>query len=375
MILAQFMIYCVNFSPKIFNFTFQILSCRKMYSKSTSFSPTQLFRNMAHTLIMRLERCAGHILLIAFINNYWQVYHICIGKIQPGSWLGEYRYVLNLHGEHLSSFRLTLRKRKTVGGLRPPQLSPVPKVEEKNEDLDEEPKDRQSGICHSMSSKHLRRIVNVNCPNGKKRLPKFYLYCHKPSQVASAILLFLPDMENLRKLGVSEIDKAFLQLRKYEELRQRPNQNPEDTSVLAEYLHLFDEMYFCGALANLIYVEVAPRGFEGLETTDYGDFCSHRDGGLWTPHVDFQGRIRIGDLKEQKRFSDPETRLHHYLGTLLHEAIHAMFELYVCYGHRRCRSREIRYMDWDGHGKLFTKVAARIEVATEILHKGSLSIR
>jgi hypothetical protein len=107
---------------------------------------------------------------------------------------------------------------------------------------------------------------------------------------------------------------------------------------------------------------------------DYGDFCSHRHYQIWTPRPGFEGRIRIANLKEKEKYSNPEVRLHHYLGTLIHEAIHAMFEFYVCYKHRRCKSRERKYLDRDGHGKLFVEVAVRIEDATETLHKGCLSI-
>jgi hypothetical protein len=216
---------------------------------------------MTSAFVVRLEGCAGHILLILFLKNCWQVLHIYAGNNSSPSifrlykvteltqrvpLLENYRYAVALHRDRLLWSRLTPRKRKTEGGLRLPGWSLTPKVEQNENGLDDEPRAAQSGTRPSMRSPHLRRIININRLNEKERRPKFYLSCHKPSQLASAILFFLPEKGNLLKRGVSEIDKAFAYMRKYEELRQRPNQDPEDANVLLEYLHLFDKMYFCG---------------------------------------------------------------------------------------------------------------------------------
>jgi hypothetical protein len=278
---------------------------------------------MTSAFVVRLDRYAGHILLILFLENCWRVLHIYAGNnsslsmfrlykvtelTQHVQLLENYRYAVALHRGRLLSSRLTPRKRKTEGGLRLPGWSPTPRVEQNENGLDDEPRAAQSGTRPSVRSPHLRRIINITRPNEKKRRPKFYLSCHK---------FFLPEKGNLLKRGISEIDKAFVSVRKYEELRQRPNQDPENANVLLEYLHLFDKMYFCGALGDLVYVEVAPRGFDGLEMNDYGDFCSHRDYQILTPRPGFEGRIRIANLKEKEKYSDPEVRLHHYLGTLI----------------------------------------------------------
>lgn len=123
--------------------------------------------------------------------------------------------------------------------------------------------------------------------------------------------------QRFERRGVPETNQAFAQIRKYDELRQRPNQDLEDASVLLEYLPLFDEMYFCEALGDRVCVEVAPRGFVRLEDTDFGDFWSHRAGSLWTPRPEFEGRIRIVNLACKEKYSDLDVWFHHYLRTLL----------------------------------------------------------
>jgi len=247
------------------------------------------------------------------------------------------------------SSEILLQQRKTVEGIKLLSSAGADQGRAAEKSADQKLTTNRSCTVALAKRKHLSEILNINQSHGRQTHPRFSLYSHKPSQVASAVLFFLPGP----MVRVSEIDDAFVHIKWYEEMRKRPNQNPEDPGLLSEYLHLFDNMYFCGALGNLLSVEIGQRGFEGMGKKDFGDLIIRKGRSDWELPTGVEGRLRISNLKDLKRFSDPDVRLHHYLGTLLHEAVHAIFDPYVCIKHRRCKLLERECLDIDGHGTLF----------------------
>jgi hypothetical protein len=103
----------------------------------------------------------------------------------------------------------------------------------------------------------------------------------------------------------------------------------------------------------------------------FGSFTGHKHDGFHKCNRAFEGRIQIRNL-EKFSPSDAKYRLHYYLGTLLYQAIHAGFCLYVCCYHTDCREQDVKDLGLDGHQRIWRQVATRIEDATDFLYRSRL---
>jgi hypothetical protein len=191
---------------------------------------------------------------------------------------------------------------------------------------------------------------------------QLHLYSHTSEQIVAAIKQYAtqppPFCINIQNDAILE----------YQKLRSRSEQNPDNPAVLLEYLNLFDDMFFMGGLKKLCYIEVHSV-LEGR----WGDCTSHQH----QPHFltfryPYEIRIRMRNLREHPKYRDPQVRLHNYLGTLLHECIHAIFGLYVCWSHQECQSHARESQGLRGHMHAWQDIAALLEDNTAKLPFGRL---
>lgn len=208
---------------------------------------------------------------------------------------------------------------------------------------------------------HLRPLTETS---------RISLYSHAPEQIAEFIRSVLP------KSFIPLTGEQQVAITIYNWMRSQHDVNPEDTNLLLEYFHVFDQLFFRGALRGLCFIQLLPFDPDSKGQEVLGDFTSHRCSGFNDRDFDraFEGRIRIGNLKNDKDFSNGEARLHQHLGTLLHEALHAIFEIYCCFSCSNCKRHDIETLGELGHGKQWQETAELIEESTASLHKGRLDL-
>jgi hypothetical protein len=201
----------------------------------------------------------------------------------------------------------------------------------------------------------------VTDPTG--RPPTLYLYSHTPEQVAEAIEYFLP------KSTDTMIQKQLEAMRTYERMRRRPVANPESANLLLQYLHIFDRLFFRGALKGLCCIEIV-KELPGA----VGDFTSHKNMEFNDFHRVFEGRIRILDLTNDPLYLDAKDRLQSYVETILHEALHGMFELYSCWKCGNCKSNFRNALGRFGHKGPWERSAELVEEASTMLYRGRIDL-
>jgi hypothetical protein len=102
-----------------------------------------------------------------------------------------------------------------------------------------------------------------------------------------------------------------------------------DVSVLAHYFNLFDQLFFFGSLRPLCEVSISRT--EAKDTYSNGARCEGfcADGSLMG--FKFWGKQREIVLYSREREGlSRSRRLECYLGVLLHEMLHAFFDLWGC---------------------------------------------
>jgi hypothetical protein len=141
-----------------------------------------------------------------------------------------------------------------------------------------------------------------------------------------------------------------------------PFQKLEEDIVIANYYDLFNTIFFYGSLKDYVKVEFNQNGL--LEPGLLG-LCSVPEGELPDPIPDnYAVWIQIVSLSEQEDYPSKYTRLMAYLGTLLHETMHAYFSVCVCTCSPACLSSLNLSYGRSGHGTLWQQAALHIELAT-----------
>lgn len=126
----------------------------------------------------------------------------------------------------------------------------------------------------------------------------------------------------------------------------------DDDDVLFDLYEIFDQIFFLGALRNLRTVEIVHhlRMDDALGTT-----TAANKGDQWNIFEDFACMIRIRRLPKSgcksRKYKFANGRLGSYVETLIHEMLHAFFNIYTC----RCEGCTNSSKDFDhfgntGHG-------------------------
>jgi hypothetical protein len=209
-----------------------------------------------------------------------------------------------------------------------------------------------------VNDQHLVGVIDRK-HRGGQFYRSLHLYSHTSEQVAAAIKSFITQPPEFLTSGQQ---KAIQQ---YRDLRALPDQNPEDLELLVKYFKTFDGMFFLGALENYCYIELVPPMSDVL-----GDCACHRSTDFDKFSLKYECRIRICDRSKKPECHDPFNRLEDNLETLLHECLHAMFGLYVCYAHEDCQDRAKSMEGIWGHMTAWQDAAVVIENATAELWYG-----
>ncbi|OWO97693.1 hypothetical protein B2J93_2453 [Marssonina coronariae] len=132
----------------------------------------------------------------------------------------------------------------------------------------------------------------------------------------------------------------------------------ESKSIFKTYYDALDTIFFFGSLKDLCKISICPP--RSLGRNRVGQFINFgvtgRDG--------YAGLIELEDTTE--RFVDPgvhtrKWRVHDYIETLLHEMLHAYFDIFACICHARCERRKKRALGTSGHGTAWQWAALAIE--------------
>jgi hypothetical protein len=145
-------------------------------------------------------------------------------------------------------------------------------------------------------------------------------------------------------------------------LLHSPFQKLEEESVMTNYYDIFNTIFFYGSLKDYVKVDFNLNGL--LEPGLLG-LCSVPEDELPDPIPDnYAAWIQIVSLSEQEDYPSKYTRLMAYLGTLLHEMLHAYFSVCVCTCSPACLSSLNLSYGRSGHGPLWQQAALHIELAT-----------
>lgn len=214
---------------------------------------------------------------------------------------------------------------------------------------------------------HRRILAHIHVMTGKFRALAA-LYSHRPQDVANAIISYLNDPPE------SSVQYREGLMAAYQALRSDADPDPESPELLNQYAKIFDGLFFFGSVWGFCSFEVVselPDGIQGV--------------GLATSPRPYKGCIveterectimllnrSLGPFE----IKDPYERLRKYLAVLLHEMIHAMFNLYVCFSCDECVKETWALEGMTGHGEAWQEVALLIEERCEELLDEDLDLR
>ncbi|KAH8679798.1 hypothetical protein BGZ60DRAFT_428098 [Tricladium varicosporioides] len=220
------------------------------------------------------------------------------------------------------------------------------------------------GQPHSESDlvRILRRLTAIGV-----HLPKINIYKNHPS---SNIYPF--SFSPIELSGAIQSTRATFYInssqrggiREYRNLRKASSLAiPEDVNVLKKYYLAFNRIFFMGALKNLCDIQLhPPNSFMNGECYTYITLDSE--------HIppNSASMIRLYNRSQKPGYEDQEYRLKCYLGTLLHEMLHAFLAIFSC----RCTTFDCKSLFSDhvgcyGHLTAWQDAAHAIENATEVL--------
>jgi hypothetical protein len=147
-----------------------------------------------------------------------------------------------------------------------------------------------------------------------------------------------------------------------ENLNIFPTRHALDSWNVQKYFELFNKIFFFGALTEdfceLKFVEEV-----GVSREEWHRNSTHDDAEGYTTdprrRLRYRGRTKIS-IFEQKDDVSKATLLRRYLGTLLHEMIHAFIHIYICLS-PSCEAQTAQLEGSGGHGITWHRLALAFE--------------
>lgn len=102
-----------------------------------------------------------------------------------------------------------------------------------------------------------------------------------------------------------------------------------DGKVLAAYFELFDRLFFFGSLNGLCAITRSPR-ISSKNDFDGRTFYKENMGENNTPGAVFRGDLICDIIISTQDLPSRYERLRRYIGSLLHQMLHAFFQLWTC---------------------------------------------
>jgi hypothetical protein len=135
--------------------------------------------------------------------------------------------------------------------------------------------------------------------------------------------------------------------------------SPESSACLRPYFDLFNRMFFDESLAKSVCTfEMVHRGDRRWMLNSCARHFYGSAKQLIMPESPVHAKVKILLFENPKR--SKSTRLQSYVGALLHEMIHAYFQLYTC-SCRKCVDEERPLRGVTGHGIAWQRAAKVIE--------------
>jgi hypothetical protein len=207
---------------------------------------------------------------------------------------------------------------------------------------------------------HLREIT-LN----KTRYPSsdIVFMAHTPDQLSQTLKEFVSSTKRYgMNFGINSTQRTGIY--EYKKLRELPALDHLDEKVMKKYYLAFNKIFFLGVLKNMAVLEI-----HGAFPGRAGDCASH-DGGSRDVPPNTAHLIRLHPDRDNHDSS--EEFLKSYLGTLLHETLHAFLSSYSCHCSKECKDK---YKSRVGsHGHVWQESAHAIEKATAHLLNKTLSL-
>jgi hypothetical protein len=204
---------------------------------------------------------------------------------------------------------------------------------------------------------------------------KLSLYGHDPLQL-SMVLQSIAKRQGINLLrsqreGIIQFGELTRQL--------SPNQELENDLLLEQFFNVFSDIFFNSALRGLCKVQFYPQ----ISPQKHGECISPYHSLLGRQRIpeNFASLINLKSRVTDARFQNmnPAKRPRKYLGTLLHEMLHAFLGIYICDGKRcssrvECRNRYLTAIGRKGHKEEWQWAALEFEKAALALLGEELDI-
>jgi hypothetical protein len=139
----------------------------------------------------------------------------------------------------------------------------------------------------------------------------------------------------------------------------------ERNDILHKFFEIFNNLFFYGSLKDYVKVEFQPPWDVNQEIDGYCVSSSIYFEPQDAIPDNFAALIVLKDYSGDGHYRNRNSRMEFYLGTLLHEMLHAYFGIYLCQCSTSCRnSATMTTMGNSGHCTLWLKSAYAIEQAT-----------
>lgn len=188
--------------------------------------------------------------------------------------------------------------------------------------------------------------------------PKRGLYSYKPAQISSSLIKYTEELRNPNprlKRTMRQFNLQHHGLREWRRLESRKYEHWGAEELLCDYGKCFDNLFFGGALKRFYKISFV----EPALTPDAIGLCSS---GCSFEHG-FEIDIKITNTQPSGSLQslNKQSQRRDYLGVLLHEMVHAVFQLYCCRTCTPCEDKHSNEVGASGHSMSWQRLAKSIE--------------
>ncbi|KFY01641.1 hypothetical protein O988_02622 [Pseudogymnoascus sp. VKM F-3808] len=184
------------------------------------------------------------------------------------------------------------------------------------------------------------------------------LYSYKPEQVSSSLIEYIQHLHNPDEMETEQKENHSqgLGLQQWKSLESGEHKNLGIGELLRLYAKCFDLLFFGGLLKGFYRISFLDSTI--MPPFTWGQCCSG-----WKFKHGFEIEIRISNMRHIESFQvlDEPAQLRKLLGTLAHEMVHAVFQLYCCRTCDPCIVKESRKVGPSGHSVLWQELAISVE--------------
>lgn len=182
---------------------------------------------------------------------------------------------------------------------------------------------------------------------------KLGLYSYKAAQISTSLMRYTEQLRNLDST-VPEMQRQIRGLQQWKSLGSGKYMHLSMEKLLHLYSECLDDLFFGGILKGFYKIRfVDPSVIPGLHGV-CSWLCSFEHGFEIDIAISNRGAKSLEVLNQR-------SRLRQYLGTLTHEMVHAVFQLYCCRTCTSCKTNVNHDVGPSGHSIMWQKLAMSIE--------------